>query len=82
MKKHAASWFVAALVIFLFAQTAQACPGCKEALFDPGQLAEKITTAKGYAFSIGVLLMVPFILTTVLTLLIARSIRKSKQPSA
>ena len=81
MKSNAGSWFVAAVVMFLFAQAAHACPGCKEALFDPGQLAEKIATEKGYAFSIGVLLAVPFFLTGGLIAAVARSIRRQK-PSA
>lgn len=55
-----------------------ACPGCKEALFDPGQLAEKIATAKGYAWSIGTLLSVPFLLVATVALLVVRNTRKFK----
>ena len=60
---------------------AGACPGCKEALFDPGQLAEKLATAKGYALSIGVLLAVPFLLIGGYTLAIARAARRAKRMS-
>ena len=43
----------------LFSAAVWACPGCKEALFDPGQLSQKLSTARGYALSIGLLLAVP-----------------------
>lgn len=36
-----------------------ACPGCKEALFEPGQLHQRLATAQGYALSIALLLVVP-----------------------
>ena len=85
MKKNPGSWFTAAFLMFLFAQAAQACPGCKEALFDPGQLAQKISTAKGYALSIGMLLAVPFVLIAGFTLAITYAARRTqktpRQPS-
>ncbi len=55
---------------------AEACPGCKEALFDPGQLAQKLSTAKGYALSIAVLLTVPCALIATVTVLIVRAQRR------
>ena len=63
-----------------FLTVVQACPGCKDALFDPGQLPQKLAIAKGYALSIGLLLAVPFALVGGLTLLIARMARRSKPP--
>ena len=56
--------------------SADACPGCKEALFDPGQLAQKLSTARGYAISIGLLLAVPFTLVAGMTALIVRAARR------
>ena len=52
------------------------CPGCNEALFDPGQLQQKLSTARGYALSIGVLLAVPFALVGGITALVIRASRK------
>ncbi len=65
--------FMVFLVVLFFPLPALACPGCKEALFDPGQLAEKIATAKGYALSIGLLLAVPFLLIAGVIALVARN---------
>jgi hypothetical protein len=48
-------WFA---IVALAAQ-AEACPGCKEALFDPTQVQRQRATASGYAASIGMLLLVP-----------------------
>ena len=53
-----------------------ACPGCKEALFDPGQLQQKLATARGYALSIGLLLSVPFALVGGIAALIIRAAHK------
>ena len=68
------------LVLFLVACSAllwptltRACPGCKEALFDPGQLQQKLSTAKGYALSIALLLSVPLALIGGITALIIRA---------
>lgn len=71
------------LVVLTFAflflpSAAAACPMCKESLFDPGQLGQKIATAKGYALSIGVLLAVPFALIAGVAGLIVRSARRLK----
>ena len=55
-----------------------ACPMCKELLFDPGQLAQKFATAKGYALSIGLLLLVPFVLIASITALVIRACRRAK----
>ena len=58
---------------------AHACPGCKEALFDPGQLAQKLSTSKGYALSIGLLLTTPLLLVGTIAALVVRAARK-RQP--
>ena len=75
---------VAALTFFavLFIPTvADACPGCKEALFDPGQLQQKLSTAKGYALSIGLMLTVPLLLIGGVATLIVRASRRGKRLS-
>ena len=59
-----------------FSLPVAACPGCKEALFDPGKLAEKLATAKGYAISIGLLLAMPFLLVATIALKIASARRR------
>jgi len=56
-----------------------ACPGCKEALFDPDQLAQKLATARGYALSIGLLLAVPFLIIAGFTAFIIGSARRAKR---
>ena len=53
-----------------------ACPDCKEALFDPHQIQQKLSTARGYAISIGMFLSVPAGLVGGLTMLILRSRRR------
>ncbi len=55
--------------------SAEACPGCKEALFDPAQLQQKLSTAKGYALSIGVLLSVPLVLLGGIVTMVVRARR-------
>jgi hypothetical protein len=69
----AAAWIVGA------ASIAWACPGCKEALFDPGEIVQRVSTARGYALSIGLLLGVPASMILGITALIVRSRRKSAQ---
>ena len=71
-------WIVILTIAYLLAPfTAAACPMCKESLFDPGQIGQKIATAKGYAISIGMLLAVPFILVASVIALVARSTRRA-----
>ncbi len=60
---------------------AQACPLCKEALFDPSQLHQRISTAKGYALSIGLLLLVPTGLIAGVAMSILRSTRRAPRIS-
>ena len=67
---------VAALL--LFPSLVSACPGCKEALFEPGKLSQNLATARGYALSIALLLGVPAALLGTITLLVVRARRKSR----
>ncbi|MBI3321509.1 MAG: hypothetical protein HYZ91_04485 [Candidatus Omnitrophica bacterium] len=56
-----------------------ACPGCKEALFDPAHLTQRLSTARGYALSIALLLAMPVGLVSGVTLLVVRAQRRSKR---
>lgn len=69
------------LLVALLATPAvtSACPGCKEALFDPDQLAQKLSTARGYALSIGLLLTVPFLIIAGFAAFIIGSARRTKR---
>ena len=65
----------------LGAAAAWACPGCKESLFEPDQLAQRISTARGYAWSIGLLLAVPCgLLATVAALVVRAHRQRAAQP--
>ena len=70
-------WGLAALAAGLAVPAAAwACPGCKEALFDPGQLAQRLSTAKGYAWSIALLLATPAALIGGVATLVIRAQRR------
>ena len=75
---------ITGVVVYLMlyhAPSAWACPGCKEALFDPGQIAQKRATASGYALSILLMLSMPALLVGGSTALIVRAHRhKRRQP--
>ncbi|PIQ83683.1 MAG: hypothetical protein COV75_06165 [Candidatus Omnitrophica bacterium CG11_big_fil_rev_8_21_14_0_20_63_9] len=64
-----------------WAASVHACPGCKEALFDPGQLQQKLSAAKGYAWTIGLLLSVPFALIGGVTAMVVRATRQKARLS-
>ena len=68
-------------LLLLFSQAAEACPGCKEALFDPSQLPQKLSAAKGYALSIMLLLSVPVLLIGTVTLAVVRARGKGRRAS-
>ena len=74
------------LTFLVFPSLAQACPMCKEALFEPEQLHQRLAMAKGYALSIGLMLSVPLLLvaTVVINILLAqrRHSRSEKSPAA
>ena len=65
-----------ALGFFLAPSFANACPACKESLFDPSQLSQRLSAAKGYAWSIGLMLTVPLLLLSWVTTLIVRAARR------
>ena len=77
-ERHALLLAFTVLLLVGLPTAVMACPGCKEALFDPGQLQQKLSTAKGYALSIGLLLAVPFGLVAGLTTLIIRAHHRKK----
>ena len=54
----------------------EACPSCKESLFDPAGLPQRLATAKGYAISISLMVGVPLAMVGGLTILIVRTQRK------
>lgn len=60
----------------LFPAPGIACPGCKETLFDPSQLPQKLGAARGYALSIGLLLAVPFALVGGIAAAVIRANRR------
>ncbi len=70
---------ILALVFVAFAAAASACPLCKEALFEPGQLKQRLATAHGYALSIGILLAMPATLIGAISFGIVRSIRRRRR---
>lgn len=65
------------LAVMLWAGSAWACPGCKEALYDPAQSKQVAATAKGYAISISLLLGVPVLLIGGVATAIVRQRRPS-----
>ena len=64
--------------LFVFPVMVSACPGCKEALFDPGQLQQRLAAARGYALSIGLMLGMPLALVGGVALLILRASRRAR----
>ena len=58
-----------------------ACPWCKDALFSPGESAAQSGAAKGYAWSIGILLGLPVLMLAVMTFAVIRSARRAKRLS-
>ena len=71
------SWMIGALVLCLAPALARACPGCKEALFEPGKIGQNLSTARGYALSIMLMLAVPLLLVGGITTLVLRARRRS-----
>ena len=66
-------------MVFGWAASAGACPGCKESLFDPAQLPQRLATARGYALSIAVMLSVPAVLIGGVAALIFRAARNRRR---
>ena len=75
-----AAWFVGAWV--LFAPTALACPGCKEAAFDTAEQAQqRMASAKGYGLTIALLLLVPASAVSCVAWKVVGSARKARTAS-
>jgi hypothetical protein len=73
-----AGWALAAAL--WAADAAWACPGCKEALFDPAGLQERLAAARGMAASILLMLAVPVALIGGIAFGVARSARRRQPP--
>ena len=58
-----------------WAPRALACPGCKDALVEPARLG----MARGFAWSIGLLLVVPLVLVTTVAWQLAQAARQHKE---
>jgi hypothetical protein len=69
-------WGVVAFVTWL-ALEANACPTCKESLWDVTQAQHLLKTAKGYAMSIGLLIGTPLLLIGGLAIVIVHQSRRS-----
>ena len=72
-------WWIGVVIGLLAPAAAWACPGCKEALFDPAQGEQVVRTAQGYALSIGLLLVTPALCVGGLTWWIVRQARRRAQ---
>ena len=70
--------WTAVVLLLAVSSEVSACPLCKEALFDPGQMHQRLATAKGYALSIALLLSVPAALVAGVTTLIVRAHRRKR----
>ena len=76
---HAVAGIVVLSCVLWLPATAIGCPGCKESLFDPGQLAQKRGTASGYALSIALMLSMPVVLVGGSTVLLVRAHRRKRR---
>ena len=65
-------------ILLMLPASTLACPLCKESLFDPAQLQQKLSLAKGYALSITLLLVVPLVLVAGIATLIVRAHRRKQ----
>ena len=71
-------WLIVLGCLLSWPAVAWACPGCKDALFEPDQLTLRLSSAKGYALSIGLLLGVPAALAGTVATLLVRSHRQRR----
>ena len=78
MKKIAWTAF-ALLFVLLAASIAAACPACKEILSSQEDPAAASRIAKGFSWSLGLLLSTPYLLFAGITFLIVRSTRRKRQ---
>ena len=79
MRRCAAALILALFCAPLVPASASACPSCREALMEPGKLAERRSTASGYATSIAILLAVPATLVGGTAALLLRAHRRKKR---
>ena len=78
-RSHAVTIVFLMSALLLIPTFADACPACKEAFFDPGQLTQKLSTARAYALSIGLLLAMPVTLMVIVTVMILRAHRRHRR---
>ena len=72
--------FTFCLLPYIVLQTsAWACPGCKDALVDPAQVGTRLGMARGFAWSIGLLLAMPATLIGAVTLRVVWAARQRKE---
>ena len=76
-----AAFFIMVLGFALFGPStaAEACPSCKDMLVDPEQLAQRLGMARGFAWSIGLLIGMPALLVGGLTVRLIRAHRHRRQ---
>ena len=78
-RSHAVTIVFLMSALLLIPTFADACPACKEAFFDPGQLTQKLSTARAYALSIGLLLAMPAGLLSLITCVVFRAYRRQRR---
>ncbi len=69
-------------LVLLLPMIVEACPGCKDALVEPGQLSQRLAMAKGDAVSIILFLSVPMTLVGGIAWSIACAQRRKPGPPA
>lgn len=55
------------------------CPNCKEVLVESGQLGSRLGMARGFAWSIGLLLVMPALLVAAVTLRVVWAARQHRE---
>ena len=77
----AATVLLVACSLQLVAGVVEACPGCKEALFDPRDVRATIGRARGYAWSIALMLTMPVLLIGGVTTWVVAAQRRARPRS-
>ncbi len=79
-----AGWVMAlgSLAVVTAARAVSACPMCKELLFEPGQITQRLSMASGYAIAIGLMLGMPIVLVGGVAVLLIRARRRSADRAA
>ncbi len=73
------SLLLAAAGLLLVAGTALACPMCKEVVSNQTDPTLSARLTSGFAWSLGILLCIPYLLFSGITVLIVRSVRHSRK---